>query len=97
MPPRTRASTTPTRTRASTPPKTRVSSKDGKKDTLLARYQSLLARQPLAVNITQSGLLAAAGNVTAQLIKHGVRKRARLSSVANKSAARAPSPAASPD
>lgn len=44
---------------------------DDKKGSLWGRYQTLLVRRPLTMNIVQSGIIAAAGNITAQLVADG--------------------------
>eukprot|EP00636_Phaeomonas_parva_P009543 CAMPEP_0118852524 /NCGR_PEP_ID=MMETSP1163-20130328/1493_1 /TAXON_ID=124430 /ORGANISM="Phaeomonas parva, Strain CCMP2877" /LENGTH=215 /DNA_ID=CAMNT_0006784959 /DNA_START=66 /DNA_END=713 /DNA_ORIENTATION=+ len=44
---------------------------DGKKQTLWARYQSLLVRYPLRMNMLQSAFISALGNLTKQLAIDG--------------------------
>lgn len=42
-----------------------------KKNSLWASYNTLLIQRPFTTNLVQSGLIAAAGNVTAQLAQNG--------------------------
>ena len=45
-----------------------------KKGSYWAQYQSLLVRRPFFMNITQGGLLTAAGNAVAQTLTEGTVK-----------------------
>ena len=45
-----------------------------KKESYWAQYQSLLVRRPYFMNITQGGLLAAAGTAVAQTLTEGTVK-----------------------
>jgi len=45
-----------------------------KKDSYWAQYQDLLIRRPVAMNITQGGIITAAGNVVAQMVTESTVK-----------------------
>ena len=55
--------------RASTPPMV-----GSKKDSYWAQYQNLLVRRPFAMNITQGGIITAAGSVVAQMVTESTVK-----------------------
>ena len=58
-------------------PSYRATSEDmagSKKDSYWAQYQSLLVRRPFFMNITQGGLITAAGNAVAQTLTEGTVK-----------------------
>ena len=44
---------------------------DDKKDSYWSQYQSLLVRRPVAMNVTQGGIINAAGSIVAQLCTDG--------------------------
>ena len=45
-----------------------------KKDSYWAQYQNLLVRRPFAMNITQGGIITAAGSVVAQMVTESTVK-----------------------
>ena len=45
-----------------------------KKDSYWAQYQSLLVRRPFAMNITQGGIITAAGSIVAQIVTESTVK-----------------------